>query len=387
MSSPTKLATVWAELDTTPLETRLIVFPEIEVEIPPPSPSIAKSWVLRSKSTSPDEPEIDNVWLSPPIVVAKEEDKLEISEPKSDSIAKRWVCAEDDNDVISLESADSIANLWTCDEPERLSILLFTVAMFASKWASTEPERLAIDRLTAVILASRCASTEAERLVKAAAAEADIAEVPWPKRLSIEALNEVYPVVPVMSIWADPETTSSPSASKIFTSLPSPPAIHWLLAPSHSNDPEAGPSLSLTLRPAKAEAVPLSSIMLSPNSIAVELTVVVVPLTIKLPASVKLSAERSPVNEPSPPTVMSLVTCTLEPVISPEATKLSVDVSPVTSKSLLTVRLLNVWLLEAGNVKLRFNVPSAKSVSVVWAEPEISPDTFNVIVGSGTFCR
>ena len=87
--------------------------------------------------------------------------------------------------------------------------------------------------------------------------------------------------------------------------------------------------MSFTLRPAKLEPVPLSSRMLSPNSIWVELTYVVVPDTVKLPLTVTSVPFKINAVSKSDCDKIRLVTSVpwLEIVVAKEADTLSKSVS------------------------------------------------------------
>ena len=101
-----------------------------------------------------------------------------------------------------------------------------------------------------------------------------------------DALVDVTDPEMLAAICAEPDNKPCPSSNATCTSDPEAPAIHLSFVPSHNNDPEAGPSL--TWIPPRAAPVPFNARMLSPNSIVVESTVVVVPDTSKLPVTVTL---------------------------------------------------------------------------------------------------
>ena len=86
------------------------------------------------------------------------------------------------------------------------------------------------------------------------------------------------------AICVDPDSIPYPNAVNTADSDPVAPAIHLSLSPSHSKDPVAGPSL--TAIPPKAAPLPFNAIILSSIFNVSELTVVVVPDTVKLPVTV-----------------------------------------------------------------------------------------------------
>ena len=104
-----------------------------------------------------------------------------------------------------------------------------------------------------------------------------------------------------------------------------------MLVPSHNSDPVAGESL--TAKPPNVEATPLTAIILSPIFSVFELTVVVVPFTVKSPDRVRpVNVGESPVPTPSDVLAVAPVSNTkLEP--SPTIIPPSVTANPATSAS------------------------------------------------------
>ena len=126
--------------------------------------------------------------------------------------------------------------------------------------------------------------TEVPLIVIAEFANLSFAIEPANLSLDIEPANCAF-VIP--DTCAEPENTPSPFATNTLDSEPLAPAIHWLVVPFHNNEPLAGPFVSCISKPPSAAPLPLRAKMLSPNTIVVESTDVVVPCTSKLPTTVK----------------------------------------------------------------------------------------------------
>ena len=177
------LLITWADEETNPLALILTVFPVIWVVIPKPSPAIVRSSVLRSISVSPNELEIDNVWLRLDTVeaiealklvlaVAAEEDRLLILVLTAEMLASKCASTDADKLVISEDSPDSIATLWAWAEELRAesaawksevkSELRFTLAVWA------EADKLEISEDSPDSIASLCVWAELERFVTSA---------------------------------------------------------------------------------------------------------------------------------------------------------------------------------------------------------------------------